>query len=179
MFLKKLNVTSDSDRVYDELAEILKEHPWHFKGQIGLRHRKDATDPWNDAVGTLYNVTESEFTDWTIDSSYYVRQEIEKLQKTLNIEIGRARFMVLGPRQGLSVHKDNEVRYHLVLRTNENAFISHAVTDNNPNRSELLTTAVCYHLPKDNNWYQVDTREIHWVYNGGFMDRIHLVVCGV
>jgi hypothetical protein len=65
-----------------------------------------------------------------------------------------------------------------VIRTNPKAYIAHNVVDNNPERSVLPTTSVCYHLPADGIWYKVDTREVHWVYNGGEEERIHLVVCG-
>jgi hypothetical protein len=74
----------------------------------------------------------------------------------------------------LSVHKDKEIRYHLVLKTNNNSYICQHI---NASQNSLNPIAVCYHIPKDGNWYKVDTKRNHWVYNGGNEERIHLVVC--
>ena len=96
----------------------------------------------------------------------YILNELCKLQ---NIKIGRARFMRLLPKTGLTVHADNSERYHLVINTNKDAFI--AQTMNNGG-----IAAVCYHIPADGYFYKVDTTKRHFVYNGGQVDRIHLVV---
>jgi hypothetical protein len=140
---------------------------------------------WFDACGSLYDKIRSvkvseefDFTEWNLDQNSYIRQQIETLERNHNLTCGRVRIMRLLPHVGLSVHRDDEVRYHLVLKTNPKAYIAHNVVDNNPERSVLPTTSVCYHIPMDGYWYMVDTRQIHWVYNGGEEERIHLVVCG-
>ena len=186
MFLEKLLLQSDYTRVLTELDTILTSHEWGRNNQIGLRHQSGASDPWTDAVGSLYNrqeqikiSSESMFTEWTVNSDSYTRQQIEELQDSLGIEIGRVRFMRLLPKTGLSVHRDDEVRYHLVLKTNPTSYIACAsdfVVEQNSSEPVLAT---CYHIPADGNWWRVDTRQTHWVYNGGWEERIHLVVCGV
>lgn len=186
LFLEKLLLQSDKDKVLSELNIILESHGWGNSNQIGLRHRVGATDPWADAIGSLYDrekqvkiANESMFTEWTLDSDSYTRQQIELLQSSLGIEIGRVRFMRLAPKCGLSVHRDDEVRYHLVLKTNTESYMSHATNFVVEQDSSEPIVAACYHMPADGNWWQVDTRETHWVYNGGWEERIHLVVCGV
>ena len=77
--------------------------------------------------------------------------------------------MRLLPKTGLSVHSDTSERYHLVIKTNKDAFI--AQTMNN-----IGIAAVCYHIPADTTFYKVDTTKKHFVYNGGNEERIHLVI---
>jgi Aspartyl/Asparaginyl beta-hydroxylase len=189
MFIKKLDITSDPNLVLSDLNNLLPIIPpdlWNNRNQIGLKYRNNSTDIWNDAVGSLYdrkNKTytghEYDFVNWSIDQDSYTRQAISTLETTLGIKTGRARFMRLAPRSGLTVHSDAEVRYHLVLKTNEFAYIGHKIVEINATRCELPTTGINYHIPKDNTWYRVDTTQHHWVYNGGPDERIHLVVCGI
>jgi hypothetical protein len=186
MFLKKLSIQSDRRQVLSELGTVLQAREWGESNQIGLRHRPGATDRWGDAIGSLYNRrdnikldAETSFTEWTIEGDWYTRQQIELLQTTLGVQIGRVRFMRLLPKCGLSVHRDDEVRYHLVLKTNPKAYMARASNFVIPQNSAEPVVATCYHMPADGHWWRVDTRETHWVYNGGDEERIHLVVCGV
>jgi hypothetical protein len=185
MFIKRLEETSDLAKVTQELNSILATVGWGQLNQIGLKHRPGAEDPWFDAAGSLYDKEkknrlslETDYSEWSVGPDSYIRQQIEMLENNHNFKCGRVRIMRLLPRSGLSVHRDEEIRYHLVLKTNHKSYIAHHVVDNNPDRSVLPSTAVCYHLPMDSTWYEVDTREVHWVYNGGDVERIHLVVCG-
>lgn len=185
MFIKRLEEISDLSKVNEEFNSILSSVGWGQLNQLGFKHRPGAEHPWFDAAGSLFNrqtgeliSDESDYSEWTVDSNSYIRQQIEMLERNHGFKCGRVRVMRLMPRSGLSVHQDQEVRYHLVLKTNQKSYIAHRVVDNNPDRSVLPSTAVCYHLPMDGTWYEVDTREVHWVYNGGDDERIHLVVCG-
>jgi hypothetical protein len=186
MFLRKLELSSNTDIISNELNRILEVNPWGNDNQIGLKHRVGADNHWKDAVGSLYDKNanlrlgvESDFTQWSIDQNWYVRQQIEILENTLGIKTGRIRFMNLLPRRGLSVHRDDEIRYHLVLSTNPKSFVAMATNFEIREQSDLPTTATCFHIPHDNNWYEVDTTQTHWVYNGGDSPRVHLVVCGL
>lgn len=185
MFIKRLDFYSDISVVYSGLDELLKITSWLPENQIGLNRRNsNDNDIWKDAVGSLYNREsntynghESEFNIWNLGSDNYVRQQIELLQDREKFTAGRVRFMRLLPKTGLSVHKDNEVRYHLVLKTNPKSYIctNDVLLESD---SDLNIAATCYHIPDDGHWYKVDTRQVHWVYNGGMIERIHLVVCG-
>lgn len=186
MFIKKLEYYSDLSKINLEFNSILEKSSWGTKNQIGLKCRPGSTDRWFDSTGSLHDsvsmkkiYNESDFSDWNLSEDSYIRQQIEFLENNHNFKCGRVRIMRLLPHTGLSVHRDTEMRYHLVLKTNRYSYIAHNLVDNNPIRSVLPTTSVCYHLPMDSSWYEVDTREVHWVYNGGTEERIHLVVCGL
>lgn len=185
MTIKKLNLQSDISLCQHIVNELANNVGWGNTHQIGLRSKLNSTDKWFDSVGSLYDKTtkiqkdhETDFNIWNVNSDNYLRQEIEKLQEIEKFTIGRVRIMKLFPQRGLSVHKDNEVRYHLVLKTNPKSYF--AFTDS----TSILPTDVTevgkfYHIPADGFWYFVDTTKFHWVYNGGNEERIHIVVCGL
>lgn len=189
MFIKKLEYTSDSTEILSVTNELISQHGevWEKMNQLSLTSKSDSEDIWLDGTGSLVdrntNVRRAEewdFNLWNLPPENIIRKQIELLSQHLDgIQFGRIRIMRLLPKTGLSVHKDKELRYHLVLQTNSRAYIAHETSDIDPTRSILPTTAACYHLPNDNHWYEIDTRETHWVYNGGNEERIHLVVCGI
>lgn len=185
MFIKKLKISSDLEKIKINFEDILGISGWGDKNQIGLNCRIGAENRWFDAAGSLYDseisdylADEQDFLEWNIDSNWYVRQQIERLSLDQDFKCGRVRFMLLKPKTGLSVHNDREFRYHLVLETNSNCYVAHNNITADLKKSQLASLSNCYHLPADGSWYRVDTREKHWVYNGGATDRIHLVVCG-
>jgi hypothetical protein len=179
-FIEQIDQKSDVDKINSELTEILKNTSWQ-NNQLGLRHKSKSVNVWHDSVGSLYDHStktfkskESDFNMWSLNENSYIREQITLLSSKLNFEIGRARFMKLLPFSGLSVHQDSEYRYHLVIKTNPKSYIcvnSKLYSDN------IEPLAQCYHLPKNNQWFKVDTTKTHWVYNGGNTERIHLVVC--
>ena len=184
MTIKRLNLQSNLQLCQQMTHDIATQVGWGHTSQIGLRCKLNSTDPWFDSVGSLYDritkvqtCSESDFSVWNLEATNYIRQQIELLGQQENFRIGRVRIMKLMSRRGLSVHKDHEVRYHLVLRTNPKAYF--AFTD----EVSVLNTDVTemgkfYHVPADGHWYFVDTTKLHWVYNGGDDERIHIVVCG-
>jgi hypothetical protein len=183
MFIEKLPRTVNLNRLLDEIKNIVDSTGWGHTNQIGLKSRPDSINKWFDSSGSLYDKdkmvkisNEWDFSEWNLGVTSYIRQQIELLELNEGFKSGRVRIMRLLPHTGLSVHRDSEVRYHLVLKTNKNSYIAeniNAVSD-----SDLPSVANCYHIPLDSNWYKVDTTKFHWVYNGGDDSRIHLVVCG-
>jgi hypothetical protein len=146
--------------------------------QIGLTYRPDAELPWRDASGSLFNRDtkefegrESDFILWN-DVGDYTRIVINELGELTGKKFGRIRYMRQDSKCGLSVHADFERRYHIVLETNPYAFFGDATVDGE-------VTAKCYHIPADGHFYHVDTTRQHFVYNGGWTSRIHLVICEV
>jgi hypothetical protein len=181
MLIKKLDIETDSTRIMDDLSSILNQHcPWPINNQIGIKYRNGAENIWTDAIGMLtYNKRvgeEIDYVNWCLDTNFYVRQEIEKLQDTLKIKTGRIRFMKMLPKTGLTVHYDSEVRYHLALQTNPYAHFGFRTEPVITDICDLPNTGITFHLPKDNHWYRADTTKFHWVFNGGKEERIHLVV---
>lgn len=188
MFIKKINLKSDINIINQELSKLVDQHTWGQFNQINLKSTEDSQDLWFGGSGSIYdrvkkihNQKESDFTNWNLTTEWYVRQQIEILQKNINIKIGRIRFMKLMPKTGLSVHNDFEHRYHLVLKTNNYAYFGKTFKLKNTDPDNIETSLFSggvYHIPADGYWYEVDTTKEHWVYNGGAEERIHLVVCG-
>ena len=185
MFIKRLDITADVEKLRTDISQLLTVASWEPFNQISLKYRPGAIDPWADGLGSLYDRdsdshlgAESEFTEWNQHTPEYTRSIINQLSQTLDIEIGRVRFMLLKPKTGLTIHRDREVRYHIAIDTNPYSYISiskQTKTDD----EELTSCGMNYHIPVNSHWYQVDTRYKHHVYNGGRINRIHLVVCGI
>lgn len=186
-FINKTEHSADFVKMKDELDNLLIKYPWpeldiHNKlpgNQIGVTHRPGAIDPFLDAMGGLYDkvtgtfvAKESDFCEFNSAVGNYTVASIKDLAEKEGFTIGRIRYMRLMPKTGLSVHPDFEMRYHYVLDTNKYAFFGDATPD-----GEL--SAKCYHIPADGHFYKVDTTREHFVYNGGWEPRIHLVVCAV
>ena len=184
MTIVKLDLHSNVETFQRECDSIINSVGWGNTHQIGLRSKPNSDNPWFDSTGSLYDRdtklftnSELDFNIWNLNSNNYIRQEIEKLQEKEKISIGRVRIMKLLPKIGLSIHRDNEFRYHLVLKTNPSAYFAFNETIS-PADTNVTEMGKFYHIPKDGFWYFVDTTKIHWVYNGGREDRIHIVVCG-
>lgn len=180
-FIEKLNYTSDLIMMESEANRIISEVGLDPQGQISLKSRVDAVNPWKSGVGSFYNFdtniftdTEVNYTEWNLPLGNYIRMEIEALEKEYNFSAGRVRFMLLKSKQGLTVHHDLEVRYHYALETNSCSYFCHNTAEVNSN---LTPIGQFYHIPADNHWYLVDTTKTHWVYNGGKKPRLHIVVC--
>lgn len=183
-FITKTSVSVNLDQVIADLNSLLAIHPWpemniekQLPGnQLGITHRPGAENIILDSSGSLYDkklkefiAKESDFTLWNPNTPSYTRSIIEKLSEQENTAFGRIRFMRLMPKTGLSVHPDFEMRYHLVINTNKYAYFGEHVGEE--------VAAKCYHVPADGYFYKVDTTREHFVYNGGWEPRVHLVIC--
>lgn len=170
-FIQKLTYTADIEKIARDLDTILENWcNWAPEFQIGLRHRPQCQHPWKDSVGGLTNGdAEAEFSEWNKNCPEYVKWVLEDLAKKENIQWGRIRFMLANPKQGLSMHRDFNARYHLVIKTNPSAIFGECF--------DKEIRSICYHIPDDSHWYKVDTVREHFVYNGGWTPRIHLVCC--
>lgn len=184
-FITKTLHTCDLEKIKQDLQSILSIYPWPAMvpdqllpgNQIGLTHRPDAENIWLDGSGSLYDKKlkefvgkESDFSLWNPNVPSYTRKVLEELAESEQTKFGRIRFMRLMPKTGLSIHADFERRYHLVIETNPNALFGEKVIDDQ-------LAAKCYHIPADGHFYKVDTTREHFVYNGGWEPRIHLVMC--
>jgi hypothetical protein len=179
MSIIRTDHTVNLTQILVDLDSVLQLQPWPEWNQIGLRHRPEATDLWLDAHGSLYDKqlnkytsTENDFSVWNSQTPKYTKDVIEDLARQEGFKIGRVRYMRQMPKNGLSVHFDSEQRYHLVLETNSNAMFGFKERDGN-------VVAKCYHVPADGFFYKVDTTKEHFVYNGGWEPRIHLVICAL
>lgn len=187
-FITKLDLVADRDQLMSDLANLLVHHPWPERyehdgkifpaNQLGISYRPGAWDIIRDAQGTLYDHKlarcvgkESDFTEINQHVGTYTRSVLEQLSDLEKTKLGRIRYMNLQSKSGLSVHKDFETRYHFVLKTNPYAYFGE-----HKEETDLLA-ARCYHIPADGYCYKMDTVRDHFVFNGGWENRIHLVIC--
>ena len=186
-FITKTTVSVDLQKVIQELDDLLEIYNWpepNFEtgmpgNQIGVTYRDNANDIWQDAMGSLYDPEtktfiskESDFKNLNSNLGAYTKQVIDTLSKIENVQFGRIRFMRAEQKRGLSIHRDLEPRYHLVIKTNPGALFGEYYGTEG-------VAAQCYHLPADGYFYKVDTTRNHFIYNGGWEDRIHLVLCEI
>lgn len=184
-FIQRLDYTANLDKMKEDLNNLLSVVPWPKEdfnlklpgNQLGVSYRKGAKDIILDASGSLYDkqqqkfvAKESDFTEINLDVGEYTRSIIANLAQKENTAFGRIRYMRLMPKTGLSIHADFEIRYHYVLETNRYALFGDATPDGD-------LSAKCYHMPADGHFYKVDTTREHFVFNGGWEPRIHLVIC--
>lgn len=181
-FLTKTTVNADIEQLQQDLKDLLAVNDWPKEdfdlkmpgNQISVTHRP-GYDIWTDGTGNLYDpikkqffATEADFTEFNPYLGSYTKEVLLELADKEQFKLGRVRYMRLEPKKGLSIHKDFDDRYHFVIETNKNALFGEA-TDGD-------VRAVCYNLPADGIAYKVDTTREHFVYNGGWEDRIHLVI---
>lgn len=186
-FIKKTNYQIDLAQVKKDLEFILTKCPWNWSNQegignsIGLNHRPGAENQWTDNWGSLFNLKspkkerlayETDFSQWNDDLPEYTKTIVEELSRKEDFQLGRVRFLRLEKKTGLSIHQDFEARYHLAIKTNKFCFFGKTVKG----REE---TAVCYSIPEDGYFYRANTTQEHFVYNGSWEDRIHLVICAL
>lgn len=187
--IKKTEHFADRQRMQQDLDDIIARFGWPERSvhngkiypanQIGLTYRPGAEHPQLDATGSLaylddegkMQTYEKDFTEWLYIAPDYTKQRILELADKEGISIGRVRYMRLMPKTGLTVHKDYEKRFHYVFDTNEHAYFGF--------KTEGEVSAKCYHIPQSDYFYKIDTTVDHFVYNGGWEPRIHLVFCEV
>jgi len=175
--IEKLDFKVNMISVLTDIDRILKLSPWDDDHQIGLTHRPRATNLWKDSVGSLYTngkssgVSEHEFTELNTQIPETFRTLLLDFAQSQNIKLGRVRIMRALSKRGLTVHRDDSVRYHLVLKTNIDSFFGFRDL-----KQVDGVVAKCYHMPLDSHFYKVDTTKFHFIYNGGKTERIHLVI---
>lgn len=180
-FIEKLDYTSDKITMLMEANTILGSINLAPENQISLKSKIGSENKWKSGVGSFYdfnsqsfNDAEVNYTEWNLPEDNFIRKEIIELEKKFNFISGRIRIMSLAPKQGLTVHQDQEIRYHYVLETNPYSYFCHNIA-----KFENIATpvGVFYHIPDDGHWYKVDTTKTHWIFNGGKTRRVHIVVC--
>ena len=76
-------------------------------------------------------------------------------------KIGRLRFLMKPPRSCLSWHRDPEKRLHIPVITNPGC--------------RMVIEDESFHMPADGSLYITDNTKYHNFFNGGEINRIHLV----
>lgn len=185
MLINKLDFQVDMVQIKKDFDSVLLKAPWPQSplgtdlvgNQISLRHRPEHED-WYDGIGSLKDkdgvefAKEEDFSVWHKDVPEYTKTVLEQLSEKNQVKFGRIRYMRLLGKTGLRVHYDFEYRYHLAVITNRFAMFGYYYEGKEPE------VATCYHIPNNGHFYMVDTRLPHFVYNGSWDDRVHLV-CSV
>tara|TARA_B100000029_G_C17563918_1_gene954415 strand:- start:192 stop:767 length:576 start_codon:yes stop_codon:yes gene_type:complete len=89
----------------------------------------------------------------------YVEEIYKEIKKRWNI--GRFRFLMKPARSCLSWHRDPEKRLHIPIITNPGC--------------RMVIEDQSFHMPADGSIYITDNTKYHNFFNGGEIDRIHLV----
>jgi hypothetical protein len=178
-FINKLSVQVDMEEILSDMYEVLDLYNWNENNQIGLRHRLNCENKWTDSIGGLYDkstsirlANEKDFSEWNDSIPLYTKTMLETLATSEGISWGRIRYMRLMPKTGLSIHRDDKARYHLALITDKNSIFAECF-----NNTDIRCTG--YNIPVNGHFYKVDTTRYHFVYNGSWEPRIHLVCCPV
>lgn len=168
-------IVSDYNVFIDSMEEyVLGE--WRAYNQLSLKCRSDVENQYLDGIGSLYNqktkqfeAEEKDFFNYVDNIGDYTKSVIKSIEKRENIKIGRARYMRMPSKRGLSIHYDLEQRYHIAIKTQPTVLFGEYTGDE--------ISAKCYNIPSDGSVYKVDTTRNHFVFNGSWEDRIHLVLC--
>lgn len=171
-YIARTEVSFDLPSALESLQEILAKYPFTFdRRQISLVHRTETDQSILDGVGSLYdfenrkwNARENDFRFFNEEfKDTYFHEIFTRMQEYTGGKIRRFRLMNIPPKTCYSMHQDPTVRYHLVLRTNEQAFF-------------VFQKLGAFFLPADQHIYWVNTRHFHTAMNGGQEDRVHLVM---
>ena len=149
-----VNVTSILD-CYTQIEKGIQWSEYPNGKQVGLQYIDG--DPWTDAVGRM-----KPNQKWSLDSPlnpYFKGTIFEEL--IAKYKITRTRLMWLKPYSCYSMHKDDSVRLHIPLITNENCFFVF--------RDEGLRQMPVGHA------YWVDTVKYHSAMNCSADWRLHLL----
>lgn len=184
-FINKTDMSVDMEQIRSELEYAVSQCPWEWSSKpgignsLGLNYRPGALNPWADSFGSLYDKetqqligTELDYSEWHPEGLDYTKEKIFELAERFKFKVGRCRYLRLMPKTGLSIHTDMEPRFHLAIETNPKCLIARTVTGQEE-------SALCYHIPADGFFYKVDTTKEHFVFNGSWEPRIHLVIAAV
>ena len=116
-------------------------------------------DNWNEEE-RLNKVDETKYTELCKPfKDTYVEEVYNEILKRW--KIGRFRFLMKPPRSCLSWHRDPEKRLHIPIITNPGC--------------RMVIEEESFHMPADGSIYITDNTKYHNFFNGGEINRIHLV----
>ncbi len=116
-------------------------------------------DSWEEEK-RLNQVDEKNYTELCKPfKNTYVEEIYNEILKRW--QIGRFRFLMKPPRSCLSWHRDPEKRLHIPIITNPGC--------------RMVIEDESFHMPADGSLYITDNTKYHNFFNGGEINRIHLV----
>ncbi|MDC0447428.1 aspartyl/asparaginyl beta-hydroxylase domain-containing protein [Pelagibacteraceae bacterium] len=107
-------------------------------------------------------IDESSYTELVPEfKNTYFKEVIEVLSS--KYKLGRIRILLKEPRSTLSWHRDPEPRLHIPIITNPGCL--------------MVIENVAKHMPADGSVWITNNTKYHNAFNGGEVNRVHLVAC--
>jgi len=107
-------------------------------------------------------IDESAYSEFIEDYNETYFKEVFDILSS-KYKLGRVRILLKEPRTTLSWHRDPEPRLHIPIITNPGSIM---VVDN-----------IAKHMAADGSVWITNNTKYHNAFNGGEVDRIHLVAC--
>lgn len=153
-----------------EFATFIEKTPFNDNNQINLTSPSVTEQNPYDGLGSIYSKEDNRNITKESQYKYFIKKFknsffhslYQEVSNASPLPIGRVRMMKLKPKACYSFHRDNSVRFHLVIHTNPGAYL-------------IFKENGLYHLPADGQIYATNTLLEHTAMNSGDSDRIHLV----
>lgn len=160
-YFKKLEHTVDLERLKIEAHKLSWDEVNNvYRQQISLQ--TNGTSDWQSSTGSRPNQDEEQ---WDTIHPELAGTWWEDFFKNLPMKVYRSRLMVMMPRTCYSIHKDENPRLHVAIKTHRQA------------RFIFTDPPYVKFIPDDSHIWWVDTRIEHTAINGSLEPRIHLVMC--
>ena len=176
-YIKETGIQFDVGRLEADYREI---HRLYTFNQINLRKRAQDDNKTAITYGAGSLMVENGGTvddsdrSWTeynplFDGKYIIDvcKRVEDYAKEKhNVEVGRARIMLMQPKSCLTYHidYDNVMRFHVPIVTSPNCF--------------FINNEVIGRMDKAGELYEFDNTVMHTAVNASRRVRAHLVICG-
>ena len=163
IFYQMKSWSKDDPDLYDFNAICVNQKPNDSSsiagGNIRGKYWTYPTSEWKEEE-RLISINESEYSEVCEPFKNTYIEEVHNLVKS-EWKIGRMRFLMKPPRSCLSWHRDPERRLHIPIITNPGC--------------RMVIEEESYHMPADGTIYITDNTKYHNFFNGGEIDRLHLV----
>jgi hypothetical protein len=169
--IKTLNKFEKFDQLVHDCTNLLHSVPFKDNvNQIALQVRNlnnVSEKDWYESCGSVYKKGSH---DPLIEDLYshinpaLKGTAIEEWLLSFNVDVWRARLMLVNEKTCYSVHRDITPRIHIPIITNPNCYMC------------FPKLGIMEHLPATGESYWVDTTKDHTFVNCSSLDRIHLVV---
>lgn len=167
--VEKLNSVFEKKGVFEKIGTD--------DGTVSLVNSNKGLDPWRDGTTLKVLAQDEEFqfsegdyvhVNEPLKGSYF--ENIFKMLRGFSRErTGRVRLFRREVQTSSSLHRDLDVRFHLALKSTENAFL-------------VFPDKGVFHIPVDGHFYLVDTTVPHFAVNtDSSRERVHMIVstwCG-
>lgn len=175
LIVRPTAIRFDVDRLRADIDRVAAMCPFYeTTNQISLCHRPESSgaDPvarFRDGVGHMRTTGAKGEADFSVLHELVRDSYLGEVYRTVRARYpdahGRYRIRRLRPRTCLPWHCDDGPKYHIPIRTNDDAF--------------FVTRAGIYRMTDEGRLHVVRTDIYHTAMNGGREDRVVLAIDGV